>query len=222
MDQDIDMDNDMDMGMDEGDGGAGGGGFEYENGAGEHAHIRDEGMDDGHDGRGQSMGYAFGSSGSGGFGFGPGAMEDDDDDCSEGSGKGESPFSCLHPKLALIYLATYPCAIYPSLAPHTNPHHFSNLTNNNPNSLRPKSPLSAQPFSTTLRAPPRTPGLLQPTIAAPLGANATDVDRARAQHGPQCKSIPKLVMSPYPDVVTGKRSLWSQCGDCGAVELSSL
>lgn len=105
---------------------------------------------------------------------------------------------------------------YPSFTPHTNPHHFSNLTSSG--TIRPKSPLSAQAFSTSLRAP-RAPGLLQPTVAAPLGADATDVERARAQHGPQCRSIPKLVMSQYPDE-SGKRSLWSQCVDCGATERS--
>lgn len=122
-----------------------------------------------------------------------------------------------------LYPATYPYQIYPSLTPHPNPHHFSNLSQTS--SLRPKSPLSAQTYSTSLRAPSSphlgsSRGLLQPTMSAPLAHNATDVERARAVHGPQCKSIPKLTLSQYPDPVTGKRSMWSQCGDCGAIERS--
>ncbi|KAI9639703.1 uncharacterized protein MKK02DRAFT_40025 [Dioszegia hungarica] len=192
MDQDMDMSSDADHDMDMGMDESGGGGFEYENGAVD-ARMRRESMDDG-----QGANYSFGSGGSGGFGFGPGAMEDEDDEGSEGSGK-----------------PTYPCQPYPSLTPHTNPNHFSNQ----PFSIRPKSPLSAQPYSTSLRAP-RAPGLLQPTSAGPLAPNANDVERARAQHGPQCRSIPKLVLSQYPDPVSGERSMWTHCGDCGAMERS--
>lgn len=202
-----DADHDME-GMDEG---GGGGGFEYENGAVD-ARIREDVSDS----RSQGMGYAFGASGSGGFGFGPGAMEDEDDEGSETSGKGKSFHDYLR-CLKADEVANYPFQPYPSLTPHTNPHHFSNLSGVNPSLLRPKSPLSAQAFSTTLRAP-RTPGLLQPATAGPLAPGASDIERARAQHGPQCRSIPKLVLSQYPDPGTGERSLWSQCGDCGAVE----
>jgi hypothetical protein len=69
--------------------------------------------------------------------------------------------------------------------------------------------------------PQPTLGLMQPTVHAPLPEGASEIDRARAQHGPQCRSIPKLVLSPYPDAVTGKQSMWTMCPDCGAVERSS-
>jgi hypothetical protein len=149
-----------------------------------------------------------------------------------------------------------PTPMYPSYTAHPNPHHFSNQ----PTTVRPKSPLSAQPFSTSLRAPGfdgmgsgdafgqfgtsggadlanyagqaqsamaqgqlgNTPvGIMQPSASAPLGFDATEVEKARAQHGPQCTSIPKLVLSPYPDPVTGSQSMWAMCRDCGAVERSS-
>lgn len=141
-----------------------------------------------------------------------------------------------------------PTPMYPSYTPHPNPHHFSN----HPTTVRPKSPLSAQPFSTSLRAPgfgadfgssggadrantasllaqaqaqaqtaSSHVGILQPSAAEPLAFGASEVEKARAQHGPQCKSIPKLVLSPYPDPVTGTTSMWAMCGDCGAVERSS-
>ena len=98
----------------------------------------------------------------------------------------------------------------PSLTPHPNPHHFSH------NPPKP-SPWSAQPFSTTLRSPPAR-GLLQPSVSGPLGENATDVERARAQHGPGCQTIPKLVLSQYPDPVTGEKTMWTVCESCGACE----
>ena len=142
-----------------------------------------------------------------------------------------------------------PTPMYPSFTPHPNPHHFSKL----PTTVRPKSPLSAQPFSTSLRAPgfgdpmgtygggadlanyagqaqaamqtgqlaSSHVGILQPSASDPLQFGASEVEKARAQHGPQCKSIPKLVLSPYPDPVTGSQSMWTMCRDCGAVERSS-
>ncbi|ORY34081.1 hypothetical protein BCR39DRAFT_518387 [Naematelia encephala] len=134
--------------------------------------------------------YTFGGGGSGGFGFGPGAEEDED--MEEANIK----------------------SMYPSLTPHPNPNHFSNHPSHSPN-----SPWSAQPFTTSLR-PVASPirGVIQPSIAAPLPENASEIEKARATHGPQCKSIPKLVVSPYPDAVTGERSMWSVCQDCGAAE----
>jgi len=54
--------------------------------------------------------------------------------------------------------------------------------------------------------------------AQPLGANASEIEKARSQHGPQCKSIPKLQLSQYPDPQTGKHSMWTWCTDCGTVE----
>ncbi|KAK8864302.1 hypothetical protein IAR55_001549 [Kwoniella newhampshirensis] len=159
--------------------------------------------------------YMYESSGTGGFGFGPGA-EEDEMEMMDDMGAGQMK------------------SLYPSLTPHPNPNHFSNkgyqstLTahphshTTNPNfsaaSGRPTSPLAAQPFSTSLAAPGQARGIFQPSHSAPLPPNATEVDKARAQHGPWCKSIPRLVLSEYPDAVTGQRSMWSICGDCGACE----
>lgn len=64
-------------------------------------------------------------------------------------------------------------------------------------------------------------GLMQPSNGMALGPDASAVDRARNAHGPHCTSIPKLRMSDYPDAVTGQRSLWSVCQDCGACERTS-
>ncbi|WWD17401.1 hypothetical protein CI109_101842 [Kwoniella shandongensis] len=166
--------------------------------------------------------YMYESGGSGGFGFGPGAEEDEMEMMDD---MGSSQMKSAYPDLPL----------YPSITPHPNPNHFSNkgfqstLTahphshTTNPNfaaaSGRPTSPLAAQPFSTSLAAPgQQIRGILQPTASAPLPPNATEVDKARAQHGPWCKSIPRLVLSDYPDAATGQRSMWSICGDCGACE----
>jgi hypothetical protein len=117
---------------------------------------------------------------------------------------------------------------FPSLTPHTNPNHFSNIapyTSNmpmsfdNPNAFRPSSPLSAQPFAQTLRAPTMmNVGLIQPALAEPVPWDASAIERARAVHGPNCKSIPKLVISPHANPSTGKQSLYSMCPDCGSVE----
>ncbi|ORX36779.1 hypothetical protein BD324DRAFT_656613 [Kockovaella imperatae] len=170
------------------------------------------------DGCGIAMGrnYAYESGGSGGFGFGPGAEEDD---VMEEASSGHS--------------TNYP-TVYPSLTPHPNPNHFSNLPpytnsasfntytappeNAVSFTVRPKSPLSAQAFSTTLAPPSRSAGLLQPTINAPLGPDATAIERVRAAHGPQCKSIPRLTVSPYPDPITGSQTMYSMCPDCGTIE----
>ncbi|TYJ56992.1 hypothetical protein B9479_002271 [Cryptococcus floricola] len=139
--------------------------------------------------------YAYESGGSGGFGFGPGAEEDGFDDLE------------MVDDMGAKYTKNFP-----SLTPHPNPHHFSNQGTG----MRGTSPLAAQAFSTGLPAPP-TRGVYQPTASAPLAANATDIDRARSQHGPWCKSIPKLIMSEYPGA-NGKRSMWTVCSDCGACE----
>lgn len=147
--------------------------------------------------------YSYSASGTGGFMFGPGADEDEMSDDSEGS-KG-------YPHLD----------IYPSLQNHPNPHHFSNNTTSTyfDTPVAPQSAWSAQPFASNL-APPVSPGLIQPTVSAPLGDDATPVERARGQHGPQCTSIPKLRMSDYADA-SGERSLWAMCPDCGAMERAS-
>lgn len=210
--------------MDEGDWDMNGGA-----GAGNRDVARVGGQDEG-DRQGQTGNYSFGSSGSGGFGFGPGAEEDEEtEDVS--SKEGELRNIKLRLWLELMSLAHYPSlALYPSLTPHPHPHH---ITNKIPFSStlgfggkRSTSPLSVQPFSSGLRGPATNSalatgarsGVFQPTISAPLGANATEVERARAVHGPQCKSIPKLKMSDYPDPATGERSMWTVCGDCGSCE----
>ncbi|WWC70341.1 uncharacterized protein I206_104291 [Kwoniella pini CBS 10737] len=152
--------------------------------------------------------YVYSSGGSGGFLFGPGAEEDEFDEMEMMDNMGSSQFKG-----------------YPSLTPHPNPHHFSNAslsshaqysaTNGN---FRPTSPLAAQAFSQSLPAPGR--GLMQPAYNGPLPTNASEVEKARNSHGPHCKSIPKLIMSEYPDATTGRRSMWSVCGDCGACEMT--
>ncbi|WVQ99316.1 hypothetical protein IAU59_006448 [Kwoniella sp. CBS 9459] len=182
---------------------------------------------DTHDHHGQDNGYVFSSGGSGGFGFGPGAEEDElelemMDDMGAGAMKSAFPSS------------------YGSLTPHPNPHHFSNphyqtslsshpnghLHNGNANfpaynSQRATSPLAAQAFSTSLPAPAGAArGLMQPAYAGPVPVGANEVEKARMQHGPGCKSIPKLVLSEYPDPTTGRRSMWSLCNDCGACEMA--
>lgn len=37
-------------------------------------------------------------------------------------------------------------------------------------------------------------------------------------HGPQCKSVPKIRLSGYPNA-NGERSMWTHCEDCGAIEM---
>jgi hypothetical protein len=121
---------------------------------------------------------------------------------------------------------------YPSLTAHPNPHHFTNASSSfgahAHTHARATSPFAAQAFSTTLRAPGHTSprsgahGILQPAMASALPFNATDVDKARAQHGPQCTRIPKLVLSQYPDPITGKKSMWTVCEDCGACEPAQM
>ncbi|WRT66266.1 uncharacterized protein IL334_003219 [Kwoniella shivajii] len=150
--------------------------------------------------------YVYSSGGSGGFGFGPGAEEDElEYEMEMSSNRFKS-----------------------SLTPHPNPHHFSNhyqsslsshhqYTSNNMN-FRSTSPLAAQAFSQSLPAP--SSGLLQPAYNGPLPTNASEVEKARNSHGPGCKSIPKLILSDYPDSNTGRRSMWSVCGDCGACEMA--
>lgn len=163
--------------------------------------------------------YEYGMSGSGGIGFGPGAEEDDDFTEEMMESSKTQAFSTL-----------------PSLTPHTNPNHFSNVPPYTSNTslgfdgvnasgmgngtafIRASSPLSAQSFSTTLRAPNPTTGLIQPMVTAPLPFDANPVERARAVHGPNCKSIPKLMISPHPDPLTGKQSMYSMCPDCGSCE----
>ncbi|WVN88226.1 uncharacterized protein L203_103427 [Cryptococcus depauperatus CBS 7841] len=138
--------------------------------------------------------YVYESGGSGGFGFGPGVEEDGlEMDMVDDMGSHKS---------------------YPSLTPHTSPNHFSNQNGNA--MFRASSQLAAQPFSTGLPAPAAR-GIFQPTMSNPLPLNATEVEKARAQHGPWCKSIPRLIMSKYPDI-NGKRSMWTVCEDCGACE----
>lgn len=112
-------------------------------------------------------------------------------------------------------LDQYNNGMYPSLTPHPNPNHY--LNSHTPNAspfTRASSPLSAQAFSSSLRSP----GVYQPTAAAPLAMDANAVEQARSKHGPQCKSIPKLKLSQYPDPSTGKQSMWTWCPDCGSVE----
>ena len=145
-----------------------------------------------------AMGY--GAVGNGGFGFGPGAEEDET----------VAEVMKLHPRPSHftdtpVFLSTT----------HETP---SSPSSPSPAYKRPRSPWSAQPFSTTLRAPTPVCGLLQPTLTMPVSSSASDIEKARAQHGPQCKSIPKLVMSQHPDPITGEMSMWSICGDCGACE----
>ncbi|EIW70753.1 hypothetical protein M231_02593 [Tremella mesenterica] len=139
----------------------------------------------------ESDGYQFAESGTGGFGFGPGA--DEDEELMESS----SPKK--HQTL-------------PNLTSHQNSHHFSHIPSQ-------PTPWAAQPYSNNLRAP-QARGLIQPTVSSPLKDNATDVERARPQHGPGCQSIPKLVLSQYPDPNTGEKTMWSLCESCGACELA--
>ncbi|WVR07137.1 hypothetical protein IAU60_004178 [Kwoniella sp. DSM 27419] len=165
---------------------------------GAYAHDHQEESDRG------MQGYMFASGGSGGFGFGPGAEEDE--------------LEMMDDMGASTIKSSYP-GNYSSLTPHPNPNHFSNPHYQSGQNIRASSPLAAQAFSTGLPAPaPR--GLMQPASAGPVAFNASDVEKARNQHGPGCKSIPKLVMSDYPDPVTGNRSMWSICGDCGACEMA--
>jgi hypothetical protein len=169
----------------------------------------------------------------GGFGFGPGAEEDEPvESISRGRRDHSSKYLHRGQKMSFIRFPSeyYPSvSVYPSLTPHPHPSHFTNLppytsrTASSASSLplahnRPASPWSAQPYSTTLRAPIPIRGLLQPALATPVSADASDIEKARAQHGSQCKSIPKLVMSLHPDPITGEKSMWSICGDCGACE----
>ena len=167
--------------------------------------------------------YEYGMSGSGGIGFGPGA-EEDGEMIEESLGSCNGASARVHGGQKLI---SDSYSVYPSLTPHTNPNHFSNIApftsnttlsfGNDGFAARATSPLNAQAFSTSLRGPPRA-GMMQPAANGPLPINASDVEKARSVHGPQCKSIPKLVISPHADPSTGKQSLWSQCPDCGAIE----
>lgn len=164
------------------------------------------------EGSSRNENYSFSQGGSGGFGFGPGAEEDEEDMdliCAFLSGRKTGVLTTAYPKLK----------VYPSLTNHTNPHHFSNLPPSSSSFTgRPKSPFSAQAFSTTLRAPSPARGLMQPTINSSLPPNASEVEKARTVHGTNCKRIPKLVLSDYPDPATGQRSMWTVCEDCGTVE----
>ncbi|KAK4689059.1 hypothetical protein P7C73_g1053, partial [Tremellales sp. Uapishka_1] len=141
----------------------------------------------------------FGASGSGGFGFGPGMQEDLDE---EEEVEMEDGMGAVRAQSRTTF--------YPSLTLHPNPHHFSQ---------KPPGPWTAQSFSTSLKPPSSAKGLLQPTVQTPAW-NANEVEKARTVHGSQCKSIPKLVLSDYPDPVTGNRSMWTVCGDCGACEMA--
>ncbi|CAK9783759.1 hypothetical protein CC85DRAFT_306027 [Cutaneotrichosporon oleaginosum] len=155
-------------------------------------HDMDFEMDDAETTR-QPPQYSYAEGGSGGFMFGPGA---DEDEMSDDDSKG-------YPNLD----------IYPATAMDDNPSAFY------PANVSPQTAWSAQSFATNL-APPVSPGLMQPSPSAPLGEDATPVELARSQHGPQCTSIPKLKMSDYPDP-SGGRSLWAVCPDCGAMERAS-
>lgn len=143
--------------------------------------------------------YSYAESGSAGFMFGPGADEDEMSD-DTASSKG-------YPSLD----------IYPPVQKTPNAHNNATLHDT---PVSPASAWSAQPFASNLAPPPVSPGLLQPTPSGPLGDDATPVELARGQHGPQCTSIPKLRMSDYPDA-SGERSLWAMCPDCGAMERAS-
>lgn len=199
----MDMDGDADMSGVAGAGGpamSGQMGQHHSMGMGMDQDMMEDGYDDapGQEGR-MGMGYNFDDRGSGGFGFGPGCEEDEEE------------------------MVSHPTALYPSFTPHTNPNHFSNQPHGGSHYNRATSPFAAQSFSTTLRAPsPRgtAAGLMQPAAGAPLPHNASEVEKARSQHGPHCKGIPKLRLSDYPDPATGERSMWSMCQDCGAIERS--
>lgn len=142
-----------------------------------------------------SANYSYSEGGSGGFFFGPGAEEDEMTD--EESDKG-------YPNLDI-----YPRVDYFGAGSST----AASTSNSVP--VTPISPWSAQPYATNLPAP----GVIQPTVAV-VSEDATPTERARATHGPQCTSIPKLRMSDYPDA-SGERSLWAMCPDCGAMERAS-
>jgi hypothetical protein len=209
-------DEDQDISMDEGD-------CEMNGGTGPQIVLAQSGNDNGYQNGGQTGNYSFGSGGSGGFGFGPGA-EEDEEILDVSSKEGQLTLSSGRNVLA-DRTAHYPSlALYPSITPHPNPHHITNQPAAHPGFgiARSNSPLSVQPFSSGLRSPSSMTttraGVFQPTLAAPLGENASDVERARAVHGPQCKSIPKLVMSEHADPITGQRSMWTVCGDCGSCE----
>jgi hypothetical protein len=170
---------------------------------------------------GGSVGFTFGEGGSGGFGFGPGAEEDDFEQRS--MAESSEYYECAQESV-LIPVELYPSInLYPSKQGIANLGHHPNrypYATSIPAQLsllpksRPASPLTAQAYSTTLAAPVR---LLQPAMAMPLSTNASEVEKARAMHGPQCKSIPKLVMSQYGNE-QGEKSMWTVCGDCGAAE----
>ncbi|CAD6583260.1 MAG: hypothetical protein TREMPRED_003513 [Tremellales sp. Tagirdzhanova-0007] len=120
-------------------------------------------------------------------------------------------------------------SVYPSLTSHPHPCHLTKLSSYSSPNMAESSPASpryasssswtVQPYSTSLHAPVPNRGLFQPTHAAAVPSDASATEKARAQHGPHCKSIPKLVMSQYPDPVTGEMSMWTMCGDCGACEI---
>lgn len=139
--------------------------------------------------------YSYAEGGSGGFGFGPGADEDeltDDDDFSSS-----------------FYPSMYAHPTAPSTAPPP-----STYTSVSPTAW------NAQSYASNLEGP-KGAGLLQPTVSAPLASDATAVERARAQHGPHCTSIPQLRMADHPNAITGERSLWTVCQDCGACEMAN-
>ncbi|WWC89428.1 uncharacterized protein L201_004352 [Kwoniella dendrophila CBS 6074] len=196
MDTDMDMDNDCNMAM---------------GNSGLNAHHSNQNQ---HDQQSNRDNYVYSSGGSGGFLFGPGAEEDEfeyEDEMDMGATNQMKNG-------------------YPSLTPHPNPHHFSNhnqslsshsnYSKSNTN-FRSNSPLAAQAFSQSLPGPNSSKGLLQPTYNnQPLPINASEIEKARNLHGPNCKSIPKLIMSEYPDPQTGRRSMWSICNDCGACEMA--
>ncbi|WVQ67771.1 uncharacterized protein L199_005976 [Kwoniella botswanensis] len=191
MDTDMDMDNDNDCHMAMGHSGINAHSHQEQS----HANSTDH--------------YVYSSGGSGGFLFGPGAEEDE-----------------LEYEMEMMDdMGASQMKAYPSLTPHPNPHHFSNASLSSHHqhlpsntNFRPTSPLAAQAFSQSLPAPRN--GLLQPSYNGPLPTNASEIEKARNIHGPHCKSIPKLVMSEYPDAATGRRSMWSVCGDCGACEMA--
>lgn len=97
----------------------------------------------------------------------------------------------------------------------------------------PPNAFSAQPFSMDLQPPKATIGLMQPSFSnrgTPMDGCVTmgdssnldvaeDVAKARNVHGPHCQTIPKLVLSDYPDPTTGQRSMWTMCSSCGSVEM---
>lgn len=137
--------------------------------------------------------YSYSAGGTGGFFFGPGAEEDEMSD--EEVEKEYPEYQYQNPTTDYFTVPS---------------------TTNNSVPVTPISPWSAQPYATNLPAPA---GIMQPAVTV-LAEDATPTERARATHGSQCTSIPKLRMSDYPDA-SGERSLWAMCPDCGAMERAS-